>query len=1126
MKVGISHPVPLLEVGKHAVPRHKKNEAGRPGRPQQGLAFQSTHFLAADDHAELRQLNLPLDRQSDVYGHVFGAGANDNAACTRRVGNGQAALIRALGDGPESAHARGIHDTRFDQLGQAATSGNTIHGKLESIWSRGRAFKSAANNGIHAWAVAGAMPEVAMQIKVRVRHPEEGDEAGREMSLAGVLPSFGSWSPPVAMLGGLAAKKGINLVHDWVQPKYFTSIGARREDLEGLAERFRANAKVASDARAGSAGAGIVKAYGEDGRDYLEHAMNETDRSAYDYMKAMQRPTRWAQEPDQHLVETGATSAAIQVTVARLAEARFLNTFAGRGDKAQPVVHVWTPPEHPEAGDLIVATDPLIGTPPANGRARKDVPAADRPQRWDYRPAQGAVLAEVGKLLVQIPSWGDYALAQRDFVLAKSGNRVAQVRLGEMSEQGRLGTAQGQACQRMAEELYDGAARLGDKQAQYRLGRMHAEGRASMKAGRQSDRLAAEWLEKAAVQGHHEAQAELGLLHAANRTGLDKQASGSQACLWLRRAVQGGVRAPNVLFALGHLHEKRRGDVGRGDQPTLSAEKWYGEAAKAGHVEAFVRLGLLHYRQTPGLQDGSGNDAAAAKFLGQAKDQGHPKAAYYLGLMYFEGRAQPEGETPLKDAMLDCLEQAAAGAYLKAQVMLGRMLAVGEVAPRHGEPAGQAAAWWLLQAACRGDKDAQCGLADLYRDKRARPEGGQNGDAAAVHWYKLAAAQRSETAWLALAGMHAAGRAGIERGPQANRKVVECLEKVAVHGDRELQFQLAERYRKGTAGLESGPAGDAMAAKWYTLAAAQGHVEAKYLLGQFHRDGRTQPVGAEPKSPAAKEEAACLFEEAFSDGHVLAGFELGEMLLESSLEHSDAAKEVRYALDLMRPAAEQGNPDRQYRLGMGHLQRKADTPAETQERDRAAQKWLQAAANQDHLKALRQLASLHIEYRTECSTPELANQAAMACIQKAADSGDRFSLARLGWMYEVGRAGIASPVESQCMAVTYYTRATEGDNPHPFAMRQLAIMGMQGRGGIEQGSLGSDTVQLLQRAAELGDGIAMHALGMLHARGVYGLAKDVAPNGAAVRWLEAAVKRGVKAAQDDLQAVRAGEGLG
>lgn len=1104
----------------HLVPMQQlKNAAAATGRPRQNSSIRSTHYTSASNGSEWDRLSVPPSRRSDAYGHTFGAGAQDNADVRRRVGNGHAELIRLLGTGPESRHARRTHEQRFDHMGEAATRGNAIHGNLESVWNRGRAATFAVTKGLQGWALSEAMPKrVTLDLSARVE-PMAGGAPVKTVPVAALpIPSFGDWPPLTAFVGGLVAKEGFSLAHDLVQPKYFTGIGARRDELGVLAENFRANARLASEFRAGSAGAGIVKAYGEGGRDHLEDTMNEADRSVYDYMKAMQRQTRWAMEPEQHLIETGVDSAATQATLARVAEADFLSRFAGRGKAAQPVVYYWQPPELADVGYMGAATDPLTGHRPAGARARREVSEAECPQRWDYRSDQGA-LAEVGKALAQIPSWSGYALAQKDLLLARAGNQAALVRLGAMSEDGRLGMAPGAAARLIAQELYDGPARQGNAQAQYRLGLLHAEGGAGGPAGARNDHLAVEWLTKAAEQGHHGAQAELGLMHAAGRTGLDRQRAGREASRWCMKAVQGGRRTPEVLFTLGRMHEEQRTDVGPGDEPSRSAEKWYIEAAKAGHRESCQRLGLLHYSRTPGLKGGAGNNADAAKYLGAAKDLGDAKAAYYLAQMYAGSRAQPEGGIQHMDAARACLEQSADGGYLPALIQLGRLLARGQLEPHGGEPAGQAAARLLLQAArhADADADAQCDLADLYRDGRAQPEDRQSCEAAAVGWYEQAAAQGSARAWQAMASMHEAGQAGIPRGPEANRKMAECLKEAALHGDREIQFQLAEIYREGVPGLEAGAQGDAQAAMWYAMASVRGHVESMYRLGQFYRDGRAQPKGGEPK----KDAAVRLLKAAAQEGHAHAGFELGEMLLDNLAGSVDQAADLRKALEHMGAAAAQGDRDLQYRLAARHLQRRLDTPGERQERDGAARVWLEKAARQGHLRALQELAGLHIEGRTGCESQEVADRAAMEYIMTAVDMGDNFSRARLGWMHEMGRAGTASLHESQCEAVTHYTQAVQGDEPPTFAMYQLAVMCIEGRGGIEKGSADSEAVELLRRAAAKDDGISMYVLGMLHAQGRCGLDKDVAPGGKAVYWLTKAAERRVEQAVAYLEGLMA-----
>jgi len=726
----------------HVVPKHQQNKTAGTG-----LSYDSTHFTSARNYNELDKLSLPPDRQSDVYGHVFGAGAKGNDDARKRVRQGHAELISKLGGGPE---ARQLHKARHEHMDQAAMKGNAIHGNLETISNRGFYIKNGVTSVLQAWALNGAMPEIGVDLTVRV-----GREAGNEMSKGWVIPEFGQWNPVVAFVGGLAFKHGLHRVHDYIQPSYGTGITAKRNDMGRQADTFRVNAEQASMSRAGSAGAGIVRAYGEEGRDHMEDAMNTTDRSIYDYMKAMPRQTRWAMEPDQHMTATGVVSAAIQADLARLAEADFFIRFAERDKNTWPNAYYWQPPELPQTGYLSAVTDPTTGhSRPPGARARKDVSEADRPQRWDYRPEPGPVLADVAKALKDVP-WGDYMLAQMKLALAKLGKGAGLVQLGEMCEDGRLGMAQGPTSRRMAERLYEIPARQGDKQAQYRLGRMLAEEAASGPAGSPGDLLAADWLHKAAWQGSPEACAELGLMHAAKRLG--ENSSDSQACEWLRKAVVLG--SSEVLFTLGSVHERNRGDAGQVEQANRDAAKWYHEATKLGHVEAYLRLGLLHYRRAPGLTGEISNDADAAKYLGIAKEKGNADAAYYLTLMYRDLRALPEGDTLREEAMLACLDQAvvdqATGkGHVKAQALRGQMLVRGELKPakREGAPADQEAArWqeaahWLLMAARGGDVESQCELADLYRDKKVEPEGPQSSSAAAEYWYKEAETLGSERA--------------------------------------------------------------------------------------------------------------------------------------------------------------------------------------------------------------------------------------------------------------------------------------------------------------------------------------------------------------------------------------------
>ncbi len=114
------------------------------------------------------------------------------------------------------------------------------------------------------------------------------------------------------------------------------------------------------------------------------------------------------------------------------------------------------------------------------------------------------------------------------------------------------------------------------------------------------------------------------------KTGIEAWAAGRPAeavAIWKPLAARGQADA---AFNLGQAHK-----LGRGVPASLAeAQRWYEQAARAGHAEAQTSLGLLLYQ--------NGNRVGAMRWIGAASDAGEPRAMLVMGTALFNGDGVPE----------------------------------------------------------------------------------------------------------------------------------------------------------------------------------------------------------------------------------------------------------------------------------------------------------------------------------------------------------------------------------------------------------------------------------------------------------------------------------------------------
>jgi len=242
------------------------------------------------------------------------------------------------------------------------------------------------------------------------------------------------------------------------------------------------------------------------------------------------------------------------------------------------------------------------------------------------------------------------------------------------------------------------------------------------------------------------------------------------------------------------------------------------------------------------------------------------------------------------------------------------------------------------------------------------------------------------------------------------------LRSAAEKGDPIAQYCLGNRYY---AGWHKDPARAAEAEKWYRLAAAQGNAQAEERLGQLYYAGH-----GESQDFAA---AAAWFRKAAEHGNRVAQRRLAQMYRVGQGVPVDRVEAKKWS-DLaaaqsaaptpciaqaalidttsssgtplpdfpdLRPAAEKGDADAQFRLGERYFNAPMSDPAKYAE----AQKWLRLAAAQGNGQAEDRLGWI---YYQGTGVPQDYAEAA-TWYRRAADHGNLDAMTRLGNMYREGK---------------------------------------------------------------------------------------------------------------------------
>ena len=370
-----------------------------------------------------------------------------------------------------------------------------------------------------------------------------------------------------------------------------------------------------------------------------------------------------------------------------------------------------------------------------------------------------------------------------------------------------------------------------------------------------------------------------------------------------------------------------------------------------------------------------------------------------------------------------------------AQLELGRLYEFGEHVPQDHA----AAAKWYRAAMDGGSGRAAYRLGRLVRRGLGVP---QDFDAA-NRYVEVAAELGDAEAQYDLAARHAGRNADAADRAQALRWLTSAAEQ----GFVKARFHLGARYFNA----DGVPPDDTQAARWFRLAADQLYPQALHALAVCHRLGRG--VRQDPV------EARRLAEMAADRGHAPGQ----RLLVELNMYRHEELPEQPVAL--VQTAAEQGDADAQFRLGLTFHHGRG-----VAKDDAAAAAWLRKAYEQGHARAACYLGVLH-----EIGLGVPQDKAESRRLQGiAAAAGIAYAQSIMGRMCA---EGVGGPVDLAA-AVHWYRAGTAQGNAT--AMNGLGYSYTSGRGLARDVAEGA---RWLTKAADVGLPNAMHTLAVLSCGG-------------------------------------------
>ncbi len=482
---------------------------------------------------------------------------------------------------------------------------------------------------------------------------------------------------------------------------------------------------------------------------------------------------------------------------------------------------------------------------------------------------------------------------------AKSGDAQAQLTVGQLFIQGRLGNADWEQGLHWILK----AAEQGVPEAQYLVAKSYEQGQ-----GLNKDNAAAfTWLSLAAKANYIPAQTLLGEFYLEGK-GTPKDYNIARQ--WLTHSAK--ASDANAHYLLGRIYVEGLGvnkNVYLGERYLLQAAeqnvmlaqkelarlyqegidiprneavayKWYLAAASQGDPQSLTVVGMSLISGTNEQQ----NIEKGASYLKQASDKGYYPAQYALASLYLEGHPVLTD----KFTAIEYLRKAAVGGSTDAQIKLAKILAEFAV-PQYDK----VAFYWMSQASSK-NMDAQYQLGCYYIDGIGTDIDYDR----ALQIFTQLATQNHHEAELKLGQMYYYGH-GVDKDSVAAKK---WFLRSARSGLPDAKNWVAILFRDGIEDIENTQTKDEFS-EWIRYEADNGQPQAIYMKGMNHLYGRhnfAQNV----------EYGLELIEQAANTGFVQAQRELGMIYEQGLFGLSSIDKAYPWYLK----ASQNGDGYAQYRL--------------------------------------------------------------------------------------------------------------------------------------------------------------------------------------------------------------------
>lgn len=352
------------------------------------------------------------------------------------------------------------------------------------------------------------------------------------------------------------------------------------------------------------------------------------------------------------------------------------------------------------------------------------------------------------------------------------------------------------------------------------------------------------------------------------------------------------------------------------------AAYWFRKSAEKGFAVSQYNLGLMYQKGRGVNQD----DDESYTLLFKAAEQGYAIAQYHLSQYSSAAKAgkisnNVEGNKWLQRAAKsgNPLAQFELGKFSTEEILMKELF--GDIDNSKNQI--QEKINLLATAAVNGYAPAQMTLGSYYQNGYGFKQSYNK----AINWYLKAAEQGFSRGQYYLGNFLYYGR-GVKKN--INEALI-WLNKAAKQGDKDAQYNLGHFYHNEEDSKDK-KANLTDAAGWYLKAAAQGHLDALDQLIKLSK--------SDFKICQSFQETVPCFRKAAEQGNADAQYQLG-LIYEKGF-----GDEIHYnfleAEAWIRKAAEQGNVDAQYHLGQAYEQ-----GAQEQE----VVEWYYKAANQGHEKA-------------------------------------------------------------------------------------------------------------------------------------------------------------------------------